>query len=167
MNKITLVIAELIIASGLIYTILNFWKRRMQKPYGIESTNKAYGLFLATQIITLLLIVWLAIDPQSLVYMEDLQPTGAGSGLFWTFYGFQIIGFLITYLLSAIMARLIFRYAFQSGKDLNKEISEDNWGPGLIVGCMTIFFGVIVSGFLLRSVVWEWISGNAGFVPLQ
>lgn len=167
MNKITLFTTELIIATGLVFTLLSFWRRRLQKAYFIESSNKAYALFLAMQIIALTLIVWLGIDQQSLVYMEDLQPTGASSSLFWTVYGFQTIGSLLTYILSVALSLVIFKSGFKSEEGLNKEISDGNWGVALIVGCTTIFFGVIIGGIVLRSQLLDWISRNVGFVPLQ
>jgi hypothetical protein len=167
MNKITLFAAELIIATGLVFTLLSFWRRRLQKAYFIESSNKAYALFLAMQIIALMLIVWLGIDPQSVVYMEDLQPTGSRSGLFWTVYGFQTIGFLLTYIVSVTLSLAVFKSGFKSEKGLNKEISEGNWGPPLIVGCITVFLAVVVGGIVLRPLLLDWVSRNAGFVPLQ
>ncbi|ASS49919.1 MAG: hypothetical protein A3D31_10085 [Candidatus Fluviicola riflensis] len=167
MEKMTLFIAELMITAGLIYTVLTFWRRQLQKAYFLESSNKAYALFVTMQLLGLLLIVLQGIDPQGLVYMEDLSPFGAKSKGFWTFYGFQAIGFLFTYLVSVVLSQMVFKATFKSGKGLYKEISEDNWAPALIAGMIMVFFGAIISGIILRPLLLDWVSRNVGLVPLQ
>jgi hypothetical protein len=167
MERMTLFIAELMITAGLIYTVLIFWRRQLQKVYFLESSNKAYALFVTMQILGLLLIVLQGIDPQGLVYMEDLSPFGANSKGFWTFYGFQAIGFLFTYLVSAVLSQMVFKATFKSDKGLYKEISEDNWAPALIAGTIMVFFGAIISDIVLRPLLLDWVSRNVGLVPLQ
>ena len=167
MERITLFATELIIAAGLIYTVLTFWKRQLQKTYFLESNNKAYALFIVMQILGLLTIVVQGIDPQGLVYMEDLSPFGANAREFWTFYGFQVLGFLLTYLLSIRLAQIVFKSTFKSDKGLYKEISEDNWAPALIAGIVMVFFAAIISGIILRPLLLDGVSRHAGLVPLQ
>jgi len=167
MERMTLFIAELLITAGLIYTVLTFWRRQLQKAYFLESTNKAYALFVVMQILSVLLIVLQGIDPQGLVYMEALTPFGANATGFWTCYGFQAIGFLFTYLVAVILSQVVFKSTFKSANGLYKEISEDNWAPALVAGAITVFFGAIISGIILRPLLLDWVSRNIGLVPLQ
>jgi hypothetical protein len=167
MEKIVLFTTELLIATGLLLSVLNFWRRQIQKAYFLENTNRAYAMFVAAQCVALLLILLEAVDPQGLVYMETLTPFGGNPSDFWAYYGFQTVGLLVTYIVAVLLAQAALRSALTTIKGLYKEISEDNCPPALIAGTLTIVFGTVLSNVVLRPLLLDLVSRNAGFVPLQ
>ena len=122
MEKIMLDSIVVIITMGLIYGMLKYWNNKLRKGYGIERGNKAFGIFISFQILSVLLIVIQGVDPQNSFYLEGLSMFGKRAYEYWSIVGVQGAGFFIVLVLANLIGHLLFSIGYQSEKSLYEEI---------------------------------------------
>lgn len=166
MSKLIMNSMEVLIAIGLLYGMFKYWNKKLRLTYEIESSNRAFGLFLFFQVITMIVVIIEGIDPQSAMYMEDLTMFGNGAYEFWSIVGVKIIGFIAVFILANLFGHILFSAGYQSEKPLYEQVKEDNWQVVLIACGLILTFGLLISYFVLRPFMLEWISSNATFIPL-
>lgn len=158
---------EVLVTIGLIYMMLKYWNRKLRTGYSIETGNKAFGIFISFQIVTILLVVVHGINPQNALYMEGFSMFGKGAYDYWSIVGVQIVGFSLALILANLMGHLLFMVGYQSEKGLYEEIKEDNLAASLIASVLILTIGFVLSHFVLNPFIFEWISRNAAFIPLS
>lgn len=166
MSKIMLNSMEVLIAVGLMYGMFKYWNKKLRLAYGIEGTNKGFAIFMFFQVITMLVIIVQGIDPQNAIYLEGLSMFGNGAYEYWSIVGVELFGFTLTYILANLFGHILFSVGYQSEQGLYDEVKEDKWHIIPIACALILAFGYILSHFVLKSFIHEWISNNAAFIPL-
>jgi len=158
---------EVVIAIGLIYGILKYWNWKLKGGYDLESTNRSYGIFLFSQIIMMLFMVISGLDPQNQAYMEHMNFFCEGSFDLWSVIGIQIFGLTVLFMLSNIIGNLLFKVAYPTVNGLFEDIREDNITSTLVASAIIFSIGYSSSYFVLRPFILDWVSKNAGLIPLN
>lgn len=158
---------EVVIIIILIYGILKFWNWKLKGGYNLEPSNKSYGIFLFCQIITILFMTISGLDPQISPYMENMNFFGKDSFNLWSVIGIQFFGITILFMLSNNIGNLLFKIAFPTANGLFEDIRENNKTATLIASAIIFSIGYSSSFFILRPFILEWVTKNAGLVPLN
>lgn len=158
---------EVIITIGLIYGILKYWNWKLKGGYDLETTNRSYGVFLFSQILTILFMIISGLDPQNQAYMEHMNFLGDGAFDLWSVIGIQIFGLTLLFMVSNIIGTLLFKTAFPTKNGLFEDIREDNLTPTLVASGIIFAVGYTSSLYVLRPFILDWVSRNAGLIPLN
>ena len=158
---------EVIITIGFIYGVLNYWNWKLKGGYDIEITNRSYGVFLFSQIFTMLFMIISGLDPQNQAYMEHMNFFGDKAFDLWTVIGIQIFGLTLLFMLSNIIGTLLFKIAFPTKNGLFEDIREDNLSATLVASAIIFTVGYTSSMYVLRPFILDWVSRNAGLIPLN
>jgi len=167
MNKIIIHSSHIITVLLLASVVLNYWKNKLHKRYQLTPNNLSYGIFMAAQMFAVFSMVYFSTDPQTMMYLELLEPFGSSSLDFWAVFGLEIIlcfsGLLFSYLLSIIL----FRLTIATDNSLLEEIYNEKLAPVLIHAMVQISFSILISSFILRPFLFDWVSGMVGLIPLN
>lgn len=166
MGKIVLNSIELIMLVGMVYGLLRYWRWKLMFGYDILPDNRAFGIFTAGQIITLLLILLSSIDPQNSAYLETLSFFGNGALDFWTVIGFQLFGVVLLFIFANVVGHLLIRMILNKNHGLYEEIKNESFSIVLIVTACILSIGYISSYFVLKPYIFDFISSKADLVPL-
>ena len=166
MSKIILNSIEVLVAIGLMYGVFKYWNRKLRLAYSIERKNRAFGIFMFFQVITLMAIIISGVDPQNSVYLEGLSMFGVGAYKYWSIVGVELFGFTIVYILANLFGHILFSAGYQSENSLYEEIKDDNWSVVMIASALILSLGYLGSSFVLKPFIFDWISRNAAFIPL-
>ena len=158
---------EVIITIGFIYGVLKYWNWKLKGGYDIEITNRSYGVFLFSQIFTMLFMIISGLDPQNQAYMEHMNFFGDKAFDLWTVIGIQIFGLTLLFMLSNIIGTLLFKIAFPTKNGLFEDIREDNLSATLVASVIIFTVGYTSSMYVLRPFILDWVSRNAGLIPLN
>ena len=158
---------EVIITIGFIYGVLKYWNWKLKGGYDIEITNRSYGVFLFSQIFTMLFMIISGLDPQNQAYMERMNFFGDKAFDLWTVIGIQIFGLTLLFMLSNIIGTLLFKIAFPTKNGLFEDIREDNLSATLVASAIIFTVGYTSSMYVLRPFILDWVSRNAGLIPLN
>jgi hypothetical protein len=158
---------EVIITIGFIYGVLKYWNWKLKGGYDIEITNRSYGVFLFSQIFTMLFMIISGLDPQNQAYMEHMNFFGDKAFDLWTVIGIQIFGLTLLFMLSNIIGILLFKIAFPTKNGLFEDIREDNLSATLVASVIIFTVGYTSSMYVLRPFILDWVSRNAGLIPLN
>jgi len=154
-------------AIGFIYGVLKYWNWKLKGGYDIEITNRSYGVFLFSQIFTMLFMIISGLDPQNQAYMEHMNFFGDKAFDLWTVIGIQIFGLTLLFMLSNIIGILLFKIAFPTKNGLFEDIREDNLSATLVASVIIFTVGYTSSMYVLRPFILDWVSRNAGLIPLN
>lgn len=166
MGKIMMNSIEVLILVGMIYGLLRYWRWKLMLGYDVVLENRAFGIFTAGQIITLLIILLSSIDPQNSAYLETLSFFGKGAMDFWTVIGVQLFGVVLLFMLANVVGHLLIRMILNNNNGLYDEIKNENVSLSLIVTACILSIGFISSSFVLKPYIFDYISSKAGLVPL-
>jgi uncharacterized membrane protein YjfL (UPF0719 family) len=166
MGKIMMNSMEILILVGLIYGLLRYWKWKLMIGYDVLLENRAFGIFMTGQVLTLLIILVSSIDPQNSSYLESLSWFGKGAMDYWTVIGVKLFGIVILYMLANVAGHLLIRIVLTDDRGLYDEIRNENNSVALIVSVCVLAVGFISSSFVLKPYIFDWISSKAGLVPL-
>jgi hypothetical protein len=158
---------EVIIIIGFIYGILKYWNWKLRGGYDIEITNRSYGLFLVGQILTILIMTTSGQDPQNQAYLEHMNFFGDKAFDLWSIIGIQIFGITLLFMLSNIIGTLLFKIAFPTKNGLFEDIRADNLTSALVASGIIFALGYASSIYILRPFILNWLSGNAGLIPMN
>ena len=118
MGKIMMNSIEVLILVGMIYGLLRYWRWKLMLGYDVVLENRAFGIFTAGQIITLLIILLSSIDPQNSAYLETLSFFGKGAMDFWTVIGVQLFGVVLLFMLANVVGHLLIRMILNNNNGL-------------------------------------------------
>lgn len=166
MNNFFVLTAEFWITILLVVGVLKYWKNRLQKEQLIKSGNKAYSVFLFSQLATILLIVFLGVDSQNYSYLRDFEILGENAGDYWGYFSIELFSFILTYIMVLLFSFFIYKIAIPAENELKDEIYENNWAPVLVFFGVQLTLTVILSSFVLRPFLFEWASGLRTVLPI-
>jgi hypothetical protein len=167
MNKIIIHSSHIITVLLLASVVLNYWKVKLIKRYKLTLNNLSYGIFMSAQMFAVFSMVYFSTDPQTMMYLEFLEPFGSSSLDFWTVFGLEIIVCFSGLLLSHLLSIILFRLSIAIDNSLSEEIYNENLAPVLIHAIVLISFSILISSFILRPFLFEWVSGMVGLIPLN
>jgi Sec-independent protein secretion pathway component TatC len=81
--------------------------------------------------------------------------------------GIQIFGLTVLFMLSNIIGNLLFKVAYPTVNGLFEDIREDNITSTLVASAIIFSIGYSSSYFVLRPFILDWVSKNAGLIPLN
>lgn len=166
MEKVGMNSVEVLMTCGLIFGVIRYWRWKLQGGYDIQLSNKTYGVFLGGQLLTILIMMLVSIDPQNSSYMESLSMFGSGALDYWTVIGVQLFGIVLLYMLSNVVGHLMYNVTLKEEMGIYDEIREENMTVSIVVSLLVLITGYMTSYYLLRSYIFDWISANSGLVPL-
>lgn len=159
-------IIQLLGIVALCYGVLRFWKWKLKEGYDLEEGNIAYLFFLSTQLLSVFLIYLNCLDPQVTIYFDSMSMFGSGAFDFWTSMGIIIFGSVFVYMIANVLGHMVFRVGTMSEIGLYEEIKTNNITASLIASVLILILSYISSYTLLRSFIFDWISEQAGLVPI-
>lgn len=145
---------------------LKFWKNKLKDEQLLKSDNKAYAVFLFSQILSILLIIFLGIDSQNHSYLKDLPIIGGGAGDYWGYLSIEVFSFLLTYIVINLFSFFIYKTSIPSENELKDEIYDNNWAPVLVFLGVQITLTVVMASFVLQPFLFEWASGLRTVLPI-
>ncbi len=157
---------EILLVIALIYGVLKYWKWKLQGGYDVDPKNKAYGIFVGGQVLTIFLMLMGSIDPQISAYLEGLSLFGEGAFDFWTVIGVQLFGIVLLFMLSNVIGHLLFNITLKEQDGLHEEIKSENTSAVIIAAIIILVIGYSASYFVLRPYIFDWINSNAGLTPI-
>lgn len=166
MNEFVSSIMEALILGGLIYGLLLYWKRRVMEKEHIPETSRAAGLYLGAQVLSILFIVLLGLDPQTEMYMKELKPFGENYAEFWSDYGVITAGYVVAFILANFFTMILFKYTNWSGIGLYEELRTDDVANIIAPSIMVIAFAIVLAQYSLKPFLLDWISRHAALIPL-
>jgi hypothetical protein len=113
------------------------------------------------QIISILVIYLTVNDEQILAYIDNFSPFDKKSSVFWSIYGIEILGFLLVYLISNLVAHLMFFSCFKLSKGIYKDIVENKIGTSILIISILISISFILSNSVLRPFIFDFITRNS------
>jgi hypothetical protein len=158
---------EVLMTIGLLYGTLKYWNWKLRGGYDISNTNKAYGIFLFGQISCLLFMITNGLDPQNHAYMEHMNLFGEGAFDLWSVLGIQLFGLILLFMLANVIGTILFNVGFQSENGLYEELREENLTAALVASSIIFTVGYTSSFYILRPFILDWVSRNAGLIPLN
>jgi hypothetical protein len=161
MEKVYLHLIDLLVFCGLIFAILKYWERKILKANFLETINSSYAVFMVGQIISILVIYLTVNDEQIIAYIYNFSPFDKKSGVFWSIYGIEILGFLLVYLISNLVAHLMFFSCFKLSKGIYKDIVENKIGTSILIISILISISLILSNSVLRPFIFDFITSNS------
>lgn len=156
---------QVVLAGGLAYFSVRYWKKSLNNKFKLDTNQAAYTLFIITQIVACLLIVFFAVDDQILAKLQAFKLFGEGASGLWSFIGVQTIGSVLTYFLMNVLAHLFFNSIHTTENGLHAELESNKWFSIAIYSSAFIGFVIITTSFVLRSALYVWVSKDAGLLP--
>jgi hypothetical protein len=167
MNKIIIHSSQVIIALVLGFVVLSYWKNKIFKNYKINLNNLPYGIFMSAQMFAVFAMVYFGTDPQTLMYLEQIEPFGMGAQKFWSFFGVQVLVLFTGLILSYLISSLFFKSIISSENSLLEEIYNEKLSPALIHTILIVSFSILISTYLVHPMLYDWAIGLVGLVPLN
>ena len=166
MEKIALNLVEIVMAIGLMFATLRYWNNKLRKGYDIGGKNKSYSVFIGFQMLTIIVIMLYGIDPQNSLYLEGLSLFESGAREYWSIIGVQLMGFVLVFILANLIGHILFKVGYLSENGLYKEIKNDNIAASIIVSTIIFSTAILISHFVLKAFLFDWVSRNAALIPL-
>lgn len=164
MNKIIIHSSLIIIALIMGYVILNYWKNKLLKEYKLTLNNLPYGIFMSSQMLSVFVIIYFGTDPLNSMYIEQLPPMSAS---FWSIFGIELLVFFACFLLCYLISMIFYRVIISTGDSLFEEIYNEKVAPILIHAVVMISFSILISNFLVKPYIYDWVVGMVGLVPMN
>lgn len=166
MDKVVLNSVQILVAIALMYAAVKYWNKKLRLGYALEPRNRAYNLFITGQVLSILVIIIYGIDEQNAIYLEGLSLFGSGALKFWSIIGIEVVGFVLVYMLSNLFGHLLYAIGYQSEKGLYEDVREEDWTASIMVSAFIIAVAYVASHFVLKPFIFDWVSRNAGLIPL-
>ncbi len=161
MEKVYLHLIDLLVFCGLIFAILKYWERKVLRANFLETMNSSYAVFIVGQIISIVVVYMTVNDEQVLAYIDNFSPFDKKSSVFWSIYGIEILGFILVYLISNLLAHLMFFSCIKSSKGIYKDIVENKIGSSFLIVSILISISLILSNSVLRPFIFNFITSNS------
>jgi hypothetical protein len=158
---------EVLMTVVLLYGLLKYWNWKLKGGYDINSSNKAYGIFLLGQTLCMLFMIISGLDPQNQAYIENMNLIGGGAFDLWAIIGIQLFGLILLYMLSNVIGTLLFKVGFPGENTLFEELRDGNISAALVSVALIFTIGYTSSYYVLRPFILDWVSRNAGLIPLN
>jgi hypothetical protein len=166
MEKMLNHIAEVIMLIGMLFITIKFWSWKLKKGYQINGDNLSYSIFICLQLITLFLTFLLSQDVQISVFLETLQLFGSNAMNYWIYIGVLISGVSLSFILSNIIGHLLFLTAIKDEISLYDEIKANNISQVILSSIITLIVGMLLGNYLLKPLLFDWISNSRNLIPM-
>lgn len=150
----------------LFYGVLKYWKWKLGKGYDISLKNRAYGVFLSVQLLTLALMLILSTDSQNAVYLESYTLMGKGAMEYWSYLGVHLFGIVFLFMIANVIGHLLFVVTMKEELSLYEEIMEENISAALITVTLILISGMALASSLLKPYLFDWISDTDQIIPM-
>lgn len=158
---------EVVLIVGLVYASLKYWNNKLGNGYGIGNNNRAFGIFQGAQIISIFGLVYVGLDPQNSLYMEECTLTGYGAKDYWSLIGVELVLFIAVYILANLISHLVFKLSRKAEIGLYVELKNDNVASAMVYSVLMIITSISISYFVLKPFLFDWVSRNAPLIPLS
>jgi|Laugresbdmm110dd_1035094.scaffolds.fasta_scaffold04358_4 hypothetical protein len=166
MEKMLNHIVEVIMLIGMLFLTIKFWSWKFKRGYQINKGNLSYSIFICFQLMTLFLIFLLSQDVQISVFLETLQLFGSTAINYWIYIGVLISGVSISFILSNLIGHLLFLTAIKDEISLYDEIKANNISQVILSSTITLIVGMLLGNYLLKPLLFDWISNSRNLIPM-
>lgn len=166
MDNFFVLSAEFWIVLVLVVGVQRYWKKKYFDDQLFKSSNTAYSLFVFSQLMSLLLIVYFGVDTQNYGYLKDLSILGEHAGDYWGYFSIQVFSFVLVYIVVVLFSFLIYKISIPTENELKDEIYENNWSPILLFFGIQLTLSLIGASFVLRPFLFDWASGLRTVLPI-
>lgn len=167
MSKLIPLSFDLIIFILIVFVSVQYWNRNLKKKHLISESNQSYSLFLLVHIISIFVIVFMGNDPQNEMYLNQFNTNSISTHFFWELTGIKLFSYLISYFVSIVFSFFLFKVSKLSTNKLFDLVESNQWDKILVFGGFLITISLIISHFILRPFVFEWLSSLAPMIPLN
>jgi len=166
MEKIVIHLTEVLMLIVLLFGTSKYWTWKLRKGYNIENKNISYSIFVSIQFLTMAMMTFLSADAQNSSYIESLSLIGDGAWECWTYLGINIFGLVFLMMIANIIGHLMYAITMKEELSLYEEIMENNIAPVILCSILILIFGILLSIYILKPYLLDWISSKSNLVPL-
>lgn len=167
MEKVIIHLCQVLFLIGLLFGIIRYWRWKLGKGYAIPLNNKSYGLFLAMQLLTVFIMIFMSSDTQNELYLESLNPFGKDAIDFWEYIAIQLFGVVFLMMIANVVGHLMYQITLKKEMSLYEEIMQDHITPSLIVSLTIFIIGLFLSTQLLKPYLFDLISETPSILPMN
>lgn len=166
MEKVIIHSLEILLFIGLLFGVIKYWSWKLGKGYDISLQNRSYGLFMGMQLLTLTLMMFLSTDSQNAVYLESYTMVGTGASEYWSYLGVHMFGLVFLLMIANVIGHLMYMITLKEELSLYEEIMEDHLTPAMVASLVILISGLVLSTYLLKPYLFDWISDTQKIIPM-